>query len=201
MFKIGCVWYNSVMKKFLRIVLPAFAVLCLTVLGACRGVEEIDSDEERVIKYETYLAAIESNDSFVSESDYFDITGVMNKSSDGGYRYDVLIDHPRIAMYDVRILCVPRDATGTLQTKDLCPSAGILEKESYNLIPYQINKEKGYPAGVAVSGLYEQDAVTLEIIVVWNGYARLAENRQFLELSLKYTEPEPEPAPEPTPES
>ena len=184
------------MKNMMRKVITVFTVLgmILVSLTGCSNVKEIDTAEERVIRYESFLSAIEANDSFVYTSNYFDMEGIMNLNADGTYRYDVVIENPRIAMYDVQVLCVPRDATGTLQTKDLCPSAGILEEASYNLVPNQTNKDKGYPAGVIVSGVTKEDTVTLEVLVVWNGYARLAENRQFLELTIKYTEPEPEPA-------
>ena len=167
------------MKKLLVCSLVIF----LTLAGCSKENKTTDDKSE---KYNTYLTVLESNTEFLKSSNYYSITLAVNKLADNSYRYDVIVDNPLVAMYNVDVLCVAKDVTGTLITDSMCPSAGIIEDDNYNLIPNQVDVKKGYPAGVVVSGTIDQPEVNVIVLVVWTGYAKLAENREYLALSATY---------------
>lgn len=164
------------MKKILACLMAA-----LLVLSGCGGASR-SSEQERAQRYASYISSIETQTDFQTSSEYFDISMTLTALSSGQYRYDVMIENPRVAMYNVQVLCIPRDETGTLLTKESLPNAGILEEDSYNLIPNQVNVEKGFPGGIDVSGLTDLSPLSVVVLVVWNGYAMLAENREYFEL-------------------
>ena len=149
----------------------------------------IDINEERALIYDSYITAIQDNESFLEESDYFNISTVMNKVGENEYRWDVIIDSPVVAMYEIQILAVERNVIGTLRDDKIMPSFGILEEEVYNMIPNQVDLDKGYVEGFTLSGMTELPEVTIEVMVVWTGYAKLAQNREFFYLHAKYEEP------------
>lgn len=169
------------MKKFLLI------TICLAcVLTGCQQ-NKINIDEERAQKYDSYITAIQDNENFFAESPYYSISTAMNKVGEEEYRYDVIIDQPLVAMYEIQVLAVEKNIIGTLKDDKLMPSLGILEADVYNLIPNQVNVEKGYPAGISISGITDQPEVTLQVMVIWTGYAKLAQNRDFFQIKAIYT--------------
>ena len=170
------------MKKIL------VTMLCLTLLCGCQS-NKIDINEERAQVYASYITAIQDNENFMEESSYFDISTAMNKISENEYRWDVIIDSPKVAMYEIQILAVERNVIGTLRDDKIMPSFGILEEEVYNMIPNQVDLNKGYVEGFILSGMTELPEVTIEVMVVWTGYAKLAQNREFFYLHAKYEEP------------
>ena len=170
------------MKKFL------ITVLCFTLLCGCQK-NKIDIASERAQVYESYITAIQDNENFLEESNYFNITTAMNKLSENAYRWDVIVDSPVVAMYEIQILAIERNVIGTLREDKIMPSFGILEDDVYNMIPNQVDLEKGYVEGFTLSGVTELPEVTIEVMVVWTGYAKLAQNREFFYLQAKYEEP------------
>ncbi|MDD6467740.1 MAG: hypothetical protein PUF50_06120 [Erysipelotrichaceae bacterium] len=169
------------MKKVLLV------MICLTVMLTGCQKNRINIDEERAQKYASYIIAIQDNESFLAQSPYYSITTAMNKIGENEYRYDVIIDQPLVAMYEIQVLAVEKNVIGTLKDDKLMPSLGILEADVYNLIPNQVDVEKGYPAGISISGVTDQPEVTLEIMVIWSGFAKLAQNRDFFQLKAIYT--------------
>ncbi|MBN2849594.1 MAG: hypothetical protein JXK92_02975, partial [Erysipelotrichaceae bacterium] len=80
---------------------------CLVLLLAVGCQSATDKQyEANLQRYDAYYTAILNNDKFQGSSEYFDIFAVMNKLSDTEYRYDVIVDSPRVAMYDVEILVI-----------------------------------------------------------------------------------------------
>ena len=169
------------MKKIL------VTMLCFTLLCGCQS-NKIDINEERAQVYASYITAIQYNENFLEESNYFNISTAMNKIDENQYRWDVIIDSPLVAMYEVQILAVERNVIGTLRDDKIMPSFGILEEDVYNMIPNQVDLSKGYVEGFTLSGITELPEVVIEVMVVWTGYAKLAQNREFFYLHAKYEE-------------
>ena len=170
------------MKKIL------VTMLCFTLLCGCQK-NKIDINAEKAQVYESYITAIQDNENFLEESSYFNITTAMNKLGENEYRWDVIIDSPVVAMYEIQILAIERNVIGTLREDKIMPSCGILEDDVYNMIPNQVDLAKGYVEGFTLSGVTELPEVTIEVMVVWTGYAKLAQNREFFYLQAKYQEP------------
>ena len=170
------------MKKIL------VSILCLALMCGCQS-NRIDINEERAQVYASYITAIQDNENFLSESNYFSIRTAMNKISDDEYRWDVIVDSPVVAMYEIQILAVERNVIGTLRDDKIMPSVGILEDEVYNMIPNQVALDKGYVEGFTLSGITDLPEITIEVLVVWTGFAKLAQNREYFYLEAKYEEP------------
>ena len=171
------------MKKFL------VSLLCLSLLCGCQS-NRIDINEERAQVYASYITAIQDNENFLEESSYFSIHTAMNKIGEDEYRWDVIVDSPLVAMYEIQILAVERNVIGTLRDDKIMPSVGILEEDVYNMIPNQVDLEKGYVEGFTLSGITDLPEITIEVLVVWTGYAKLAQNREYFYLEAKYEESE-----------
>ena len=170
------------MKKIL------VTMICLAILCGCQS-NKIDINEERAQIYSSYITAIQDNENFLQESSYFSISTAMNKIGENEYRWDVIIDNPVVAMYEIQILAIEKNIIGTLRDDKIMPSFGILEEDTYNMIPNQVDLEKGYVEGFTLSGVTDLSEVTLQVMVVWTGYAKLAQNREFFYLNAKYEEP------------
>lgn len=136
-------------------------LLMLFVLCAC-GVEfEKDiSNEER---YFDLVELIRGDQKFKAKSEYFEISTDMAKI-DGGYRYYIFIDKPRIAIYDIEAMAL---VDGVDYTKVVAPSVGVLEDTFYNMVPNQTNSAKNYVSGIVLSGDTNVPHVDIKMNVQW----------------------------------
>ena len=89
------------------------------------------------------------------ETRYFSVTLVYNQV-DNQYRYDIVIDHPQIDMYDITAM-VYADET----VEEMCPSLGILEDNQYHLKKDYVNKQEGFYKGIQLSGKTSQKKAIL----------------------------------------
>lgn len=164
------------MKK----VLLALLVMVSLVTG-CRG----QSDEEiKMEKYAYIYQTITDNDSFLSNSDKYDINVTMSANGKE-YTYYVNIDNPRIAMYELQVMCVENDVDYAL-VKKIMPTIGILDDESYNLIPNQVDVERGYLKGVILSGTTDRKILNLKIRVAYKDYLLVKETQDYLSITVDY---------------
>jgi len=123
-----------------------------TLLTGCQSSSGRQLDQEKYDAYLTYYQEIISATDKLSGCDYFDIELVVNALSDGSYRYDVVIDNPKVAMYGIEVLAVVLNAEATINYSVMMPSIGIMDDDAYNMIPNQVNKAKGFVEGLDVSG-------------------------------------------------
>ena len=180
-------WYNTTevntcMKKIL-------IVLCLLVLfSGCQ--QKVNVDDSRQEKYDSYIIAVQDIEDSKETSAFFDVSCVMNKLSENEYRYDVIIENPKVAMYTVEVLAVETTVAGTVITDKLMPSVGIFDEVTYNMIPNQVDIEKGYPKGISVSGVTDRSEITLYVMVSWTGgRARAVQSREFLKVVAAMEQP------------
>jgi len=117
---------------------------------------------------ERYLDMIETlnaRNSFANLSDHFDISTDI-ASTNNGYRYYVFVDNPRVAMYGIEIIAIEK---GKDYKTNMAANVGILDDSDYSMIPGQVNIDKGYVAGLSISGTTDVPNPTLYVMVNWHG--------------------------------
>lgn len=158
-------------------------ILLSTLIGCNINNQDLRS-QQQLSRYQAYYLSLFDNDRFLSFSDAFDLDVVFTKL-DQGYRYDIVIDNPKIAMYDIEIMVVEND-TPFERADKMMPNLGIFEDLEVNLIPYQVHIDRGYMKGIVVSGLVPVSVVELKIMVAWKDYAKLNSTREFFIRNLDY---------------
>ena len=134
---------------------------------------------------ERYYAMVDLASTYeVSESkpEYYDVSGEVSKI-DGGYRYYVFIDNPRVAMYDVEAIAV---VEGVDHKKTMAANVGIFEEKEYNMVPNQKNIDIGYVGGIAISGICATENVSLRVLIRWENNGGTASYRECYRLEIAY---------------
>ena len=167
-----------------------FIIILALILSGCQWFDNDDIDKAKFQRYSAYYTSIFDNDRFILASEYYDLEVVMNKISDSEYRYDVIIDSPKIAMYAIEVMVVENNITPEVADK-MMPTIGIFENVEYNLIPYQVNVDKGYVKGLIVNGISTMPSINLKIMVLWRDYAKLLVTREFFEIVKTYDDGTP----------
>lgn len=168
-------------------------VLVLFLLSAC-GSKKAAVYEEKVKLYQSYWNTIQDQPKYQKSSSNFSIVAtieaiekVADEASDGeglsAFKYDVIVDAARIAMYDVEILVV--EGEEAYQDEKMMPSLGIFDDSTYHLIPNQSRHEKGYQSGFKLSGENDTSDLKLHIIVTWKNYTRSESFKEFFEITPK----------------
>lgn len=159
-------------------------VLLITLLCLCGcndvGSEDVDPNQ----RYFALIDAIKERDNYISSSNYFDINAEM-ATIDGGYRFYVTIDNPRIAMYDVEALAIEKDVD---YTNNMAANVGVFEDSEYSMIPNQKNADKGYVSGVVISGVTSSPETTLYIYVSFKNEDHSNTHIEYFKLDCKYGE-------------
>ncbi len=168
------------MKKIL------ICLLCLGLLTGC------NSDEVGTKELETYYSYVEKTlqtQTVQNKSNYYDIKLTMNKLENGTYRFDVIIDNPKVAMQNIEAVVVVNGVN--YQTGEFVfPTLGVLESSKYNMTPNQVNKSKGYYKGVDLSGITDNDHIDVRVFVKFKKESDALVVEEYIELSAIYVEPE-----------
>lgn len=135
--------------------------LCLLLTG-CFNKNDKKMLEYRE-KYENYIELIIDNSKQISTNLPFSWKFSMAES-DGKYTYDVIISNPKVAMSNVQMIAV--DIT-QINESTIAPCVGLFEETVYNMIPNQINTEKGYYPGIGVNGITDKNQFILNCLVVY----------------------------------
>lgn len=160
-----------------------FLLVFVTLLSGCARKE---SDEDiKMEKYKYIYQTVSDNDSFLNEPLYYDLDVSMSKLSDKEYRYDITIDNPQRAMYDIQVMAIENNLEYSLTNK-MMPTIGILENDSINMVPYQIDYERGYVKGVILSGVTEDPVVNLKIRVSYKDYLLVRETKEYYNITVDY---------------
>ena len=144
---------------------------------------------EKVQQYQSYYETVLDQDKFAKSSDFFNIQAKIDQSSEG-YFYEVLINEPQIAMYDVKVLIVENKENYSDEVMQ--PTVGIFETQSYNLVPGQINQDKGFMNGIQLLKDIKEPTVQLQVIVSFTDYRKIETFQEFIEFDLKYEAPKEE---------
>ncbi len=159
-------------------------IMLILLMSGCAFDSDKYLSKENYARYQAYYTSIFDNDRFLAFSDAFDIEIAFNKIQDK-YRYDIIIDNPSIAMYDIEVMVVENDVSFERADK-MMPNFGIFETKDVNMIPFQIDVEKGYVKGIILSGMVDVSVVELKIMVAWRDYAKLNATREFFIRNLDY---------------
>ena len=89
----------------------------------------------------------------------------MIRVEDGSYRYYIILDDPKIAMYNVMMIAV-ENGVSYQECETMVPSFGIFE-DRVSLVPGQVNYEEAYVKGISISGQSDKDTMDLLILVRW----------------------------------
>ncbi|QIK70421.1 hypothetical protein G7062_08960 [Erysipelothrix sp. HDW6C] len=120
--------------------------LILLITGCSFGDRSLAN--ERAKRYETNWESILDTEKFATKSNYFDVHTEISQSGDI-YNYEITIDNPQIAMYEVEVIVIENNAPFT--TEKMMPSAGIFEGQ-YTMIPNQSRLEKGFVGESSLMG-------------------------------------------------
>ena len=135
--------------------------------------------------YEAYYSEIMNNELFVESSNYFDITTVVNQLGNNEYRYDVIIDNPKIAMYDINALVIENNQELFNDAEDsVMPLIISTSNSPIHLIPFQVNIAEGYVKGIVLSGIVAEIPFNAKILVTWKDYGEVKSFKEFLEFEI-----------------
>lgn len=118
-----------------------------------------------------------------TSSIYFTVNATLNELDGARYRYDVFIDEPQIAMYDIEILVIVDDGSLVI-SETMMPSVGIFDEKTYHMLPYQVHPEQGFVKGFGLNGITDQPTVKLKVLVSWKDVNRIDTFKQFIRLDL-----------------
>ena len=162
------------MKKLLTLLLVCF-------LAGCAGnTTKVDTKPDD--RYLDMIDLIWAQESYLTKSNYYDISAEIAKI-DNGYRFYVVVDNARIAVYDVEVLVVEE---GVDYRKTMAANVGIFEESEYSMIPNQANTEKGYVSGVAASGVTADSSSTFYVLVQWKSADRSTTSREYFRFDVSY---------------
>lgn len=160
-------------------------LICILLVG-CSKSEIIV--KEKFESYKLNYQSILNTTQFKSSSRNFGISSSITDLNDGTFRYDVFVDEPNIAMYDVEILVIVDNGL-LLISDDMMPSIGIYEDAEYYLIPYQVNTELGYQKGFNLNGIVNSDTMNLKVLVMWKDYFKIKTEREYFSFDLDINPP------------
>ena len=144
------------------------AVVILTVLlltGCTNRAKQMD--EEKYNVYLTNYQSILDSEDKKSSSPNFDIQLVKNEIN-GKYRYDLIIDNPKIAMYGIKVLMIVDNTTRTIETdRDL-------DKNCYG--------------GLNLSILDDNPAIHVSVLVNYTNREKTRNIREFFALAISSDE-------------
>lgn len=181
-FSMDIILSEVVRMKRIVVILAMISALFLSGCTTARNQTGRVVSKAKQEEYETYYRAVLENPVFVQSSPNYDISFEMNQIPDGTYRYYVILDQAKTAMYDVIMIAVENDTAYDSATK-MMPSSGIFE-DPVSLIPGQVNKKDGYAKGIVMSGETDQKSVDLKILVEWSNQDHTEKSREFIGVHL-----------------
>ena len=157
-------------------------ILCFVVLFLLSGCSKRNTaDKEFTNTYNSFVESIMDNKGTISSDIPFSYTMKVEKQSNHTYYYDVTIDQTRIAMYNIQMMIVDKNAGGDY------PFIGLLPDEDvYAMIPNQENKDKNFVKGITLGGVSSSPAFELQVMVRWKDYAQV--NTSTIFFTLTYDE-------------
>lgn len=160
--------------------LVKLALCCgMLLFSGCQ--QEMDNSE-KADEYQTYYNAVADNLSFAATSVNFNTELEMTKVEDGTYRYYIVMDQPKTAMYDIVAIAV-EDNIAYADADKMMPSIGIFD-DTKSMIPNQVDSDNGYVKGIALSGECTKPSIELKLLVQWTDKTKQNTKREFMSYTL-----------------
>lgn len=159
--------------------LLVLSIAAIVLLSACSRNDT--SEKDFMNTYNSFVDSILDNNG--SESKDIPFTHSINvvKESSGEYRYEITIDNPKVAMYNIQMMVVDKNS------KSEYPFIGLLpEDDVYSMIPFQENKDKSFVKGILLSGISTNSKFTLNVQVSWKDYAQVNTHTVFFNYVYDY---------------
>lgn len=158
-------------------------VLLILLSGCLERPRDVEF-ERALTLYESHYFSILDNDRFLTTSDYFNLS-IEKYNLSSQYRYDLIIDNPQVAMYEVFVVVV--ESNQDFETLvNLSPSIGVFDS-TVNLVPNQINIDKGFPRGILLSGISTTETIQLKVMVSWKDYYKIKQVREYFIVDIDFT--------------
>lgn len=158
-------------------------VICaILLLSGCSSRNRIE--EESMKNYETFINAVINNKGIESKSIPFDYKMIQEKQNDGSYKYEVIINNPRVAMYDIQAIAVDQAVDSNT---NIYPCLGLVGDDvdhSFYMVPYQANPNLDYWQGIILDGISKQKQFTLNVLVSWKDSTRSNQYNAFFNCSF-----------------
>lgn len=138
--------------------------------------------QAKVKRYESLIQVILDNSKFQSAGQAFDIEVIMNQES-SEYSYDIIIDNPKIAMYNIEVIVVENNQG--FDEEKMMVSSGIFE-QTRSMIPGQVNVEANYVGGMILNALTPNPEVNLKILVNWKDNGLANSFSEFIEINARF---------------
>lgn len=145
------------MKKLLILVMLMFFVTGCQVESSNE-----DITDQLYKEYKNYINSLETNTSFESQTDIFDTKVILNATNKGNYRYDIIIDNPKIEMYNIKVVACIEDGKNAVY-----PTLGLLETTTFSMIPGVVDKENNIYKGVNLSGVSSTRKATIKFYLTY----------------------------------
>ena len=158
------------MKKVL------LCLLLLFTLSACKQGNSSSDDD----KYLDYCSLLAEHSGFAAKSEFFDVSTDIT-AIEGGYRFYIIIDNPKVAMYNVEAIAIE---DGVDYSKTMAANIGIFEDNRYTMIPNQANPEQGFVKGISISGISGRSEPHLKLMVQWDSKDLSVTNREFISVLI-----------------
>lgn len=155
------------------------SILLISILFLCSGCNNKASEDDSVKNYNSFINAVNTNKGIVSENIPFEHTLEVTKQKDDSYRYQVLINNPLVAMYNVQMIVVNPEVNSN---DNIYPCIGLLGDDAKNefvMVPFQSNVGKNYVKGISLDGVSKVDQFTLNVLVAWKDKNRQTTYRSF----------------------
>lgn len=152
------------MKKILIIIISLMLISCTN---------KKDNNDQDILfeQYKIYEKNLNNQKKYQLDSEEFSIKLVVNQIDENKSRYDIIIDSPKINMYHLQAIAKVED-----DESESLPTLGILEEDSFSLIPGVINKEKGIYKGINLSGITNKKK--FNVLVYLTFYCDLASEKK-----------------------
>lgn len=152
-------------------------ICAVLLLSGCSSRSRIE--EESMKNYETFINAVINNKGIESKSIPFDYKMIQEKQNDGSYKYEVIINNPRVAMYDIQAIAVDQAVDSNTNIYPCLGLVGDDVDQSFYMIPYQSNPNLDYWQGIILDGISKDKQFTLNVLVSWKDSTRSNQYNAF----------------------
>lgn len=153
--------------KARKILLQIITLLMMICISGCR---HKDPKDTRLTTYNQIVANL------ANATTYDDVTDFTCRCTftqiDNYYLYNLVIDQPKIPMYDIVLVAYAADTIDEIH-----PSLGIFDEDNYALVPGHIDRQNGFYKGIALNGRIQK----VEKIKCYISYAGDAKGNDITE--------------------